>query len=216
MRSNPGPGGTLFVELDGMGVTWQLRPSAQGVWIVQHGGDYLGQHSGFIMVPERGFALTVLTNSDGGPSLLGDLFVDDWALRRFAGVSNLPARPRELSRRELAPFEGLYTGQIIDPILTPSGSVAETRIELKGTTDGQLRMRRVNEVESPGIDAPLDFTRAENESAAEIRLAFYRKNYVLVYDENGKPFARANFVRGHNGSVKWLRFGGRLYRHQGV
>jgi CubicO group peptidase (beta-lactamase class C family) len=69
MRSNPGPGGTLYVELDGMGVTWQLRPSAQGVQIVQHGGDYLGQHSSFIMVPERGFALT---NSDGGPALLGD------------------------------------------------------------------------------------------------------------------------------------------------
>jgi CubicO group peptidase (beta-lactamase class C family) len=35
MRSNPGPGGTLFVELDGMGVTWQLGPSAEGVRIVQ-------------------------------------------------------------------------------------------------------------------------------------------------------------------------------------
>ena len=133
MRSNPGPGGTLLVELDGMGVTWQLRPSAQGVRIVQHGGDYLGQHSEFIMVPERGFALTVLTNSDGGPKLLKDLFIDDWALRRFAGVSNLPAKPRALTRSQLAPYEGLYTGRIIDPILTPSGTEAETRIELKGT-----------------------------------------------------------------------------------
>jgi CubicO group peptidase (beta-lactamase class C family) len=214
MRSNPGPGGTLFVELDGMGVTWQLRPSAQGVRIVQHGGDYLGQHAGFIMVPERGFALTVLTNSDGGPQLLGDLFVDDWALKRFAGVSNLPARPRALSKRELAPYEGLYTGQIIDPILTPSGSVAETRIELKGTPDGRLRMRRTDSVDSPGIDSPLDFARAENEPVAESSLAFYRNDYVLALDENGEPFVRANFVRGPNGGIKWLRFGGRLYRHQ--
>src|SRR5262249_52091060 len=38
MRSNPGPGGTLLVELDGMGVNWMLRPSAEGVRIVQHGG----------------------------------------------------------------------------------------------------------------------------------------------------------------------------------
>jgi CubicO group peptidase (beta-lactamase class C family) len=120
MRSNPGPGGTLFVELDGMGVSWQLRPSAQGVRIVQHGGDYPGQFSGFIMVPERGFALTVLTNSEGGVKLTSDLFIDDWALRRFAGVSNLPAKPRALSRRELAPYEGLYTGRVIDPIFTPA------------------------------------------------------------------------------------------------
>ena len=89
-----------------MGVTWRLRPSAEGVRIVQHGGDYLGQHAGFIMVPEREFALTVLTNSDGGPELLGDLFVDDWALRRFAGVSNLPAEPRALSRRRAGPLRG--------------------------------------------------------------------------------------------------------------
>jgi CubicO group peptidase (beta-lactamase class C family) len=214
MRSNPGPGGTLFVELDGMGVTWHLRPSAQGVRIVQHGGDYLGQHAGFIMVPGREFALTVLTNSDGGPNLLNDLFVDDWALRRFAGVSNLPARPRALSKRELAPYEGLYTGQIIDPILTPSGSVAETEIELEATIDGRLRMRRTDSLDSPSIDDPLNLARAENEPVTELRLAFYRDDYVLVYDENGEPLVRANFVRGPNGGIKWLRFGGRLYRHQ--
>jgi CubicO group peptidase (beta-lactamase class C family) len=216
MRSNPGPGGTLFVELDGMGVTWQLRPSAQGVRIVQHGGDYLGQHSGFIMVPERGFALTMLTNSDGGPQLLGDLFVDDWALRRFAGVSNLPAKPQALSRRELTPYEGLYTGRIIDPILTPSGTEAETRIELKGTSDGRLRMRRTDSLESPVIHDSTASRKEDEPAAEELRLAFYRKDYVLAYDENGGVLARANFVRGRNDSIKWLRFGGRLYRHQGV
>jgi CubicO group peptidase (beta-lactamase class C family) len=217
MRSNPGPGGTLLVELDGMGVTWMLRPSAQGVRIVQHGGNYVGQHAGFIMVPERGFALTVLTNSDGGPGLLGELFADDWALRRFAGVSNLPAKPRALSRRELAPYEGLYTGQIIDPVFSPSGTVVRTKIELKGTPDGRLRMRRTDSLDASVLDDPPDLAGTEDEPAEESRLAFYRKDYVLVYDQSGEPtFYRANFVRGHEGSVKWLRFGGRLYRHQGV
>jgi CubicO group peptidase (beta-lactamase class C family) len=216
MRSNPGPGGTLFVELVGMGVSWQLRPSAQRVRIVQHGGDYLGQHSGFIMVPERGFALTVLTNSDGGPQLLGDLFVDDWALKHFEGVSNLPAEPRALTRSQLAPYEGLYTGQIIDPIFTPSGTVAETEIELKGTTDGRLRMRRTDTLESPVIHDPTASRKEDEPAVTELRLAFYRKDYVLAYDENGEVLVRANFVRGRNGSIKWLRFGGRLYRHEGV
>jgi CubicO group peptidase (beta-lactamase class C family) len=218
MRSNPGPGGTLLVELDGMGVTWMLRPSAEGVRIVQHGGDYLGQHAGFIMVPQRGFALTVLTNSDGGPALLGDLFVGDWALRRFAGVSNLPAKPQTLSRRELAPYEGIYTGRIIDPIFTPSGTEAETRIELRGTPDGQLRMRRTDTLDPAVLDDPSAAAGAEDEPAAlEQRLVFYREDYVRVYDQNGKPTPqRADFLRGHDGSVEWLRIGGRLYRHQGV
>src|SRR5262249_10583986 len=55
MHSNPGPGGTLFVELNGLGVTFTLRPSAEGVTIVQHGGDWTGQHSGFFFVPDRDF-----------------------------------------------------------------------------------------------------------------------------------------------------------------
>ncbi|GGQ66493.1 penicillin-binding protein [Streptomyces asoensis] len=85
MRSTPGPGGTLVVELDGMGVTWMLRPTAQGPRVVQHGGTWPGQISGFLMVPARGFALTPLTNSEGGTQLRNELLTDDWALERFAG-----------------------------------------------------------------------------------------------------------------------------------
>jgi hypothetical protein len=219
MRSNPGPGGTLYVELDGMGVTWQLRPSAQGVRIVQHGGTWTGQHSGFIMVPERGFALTVLTNSQGAPELISDLFVDDWALKRFAGVSNLPAKPRVLSRSQLAPYEGLYTGRTIDPPFTEPGDTVTqtTRIELKDTTDGQLRMTLRIVADTEVLDAPPDIVGAEAAPpTVEFRLAFYRDDYVLVYDQSGEPFVRANFLRGHDGNVQWLRFGGRLHRHQGV
>lgn len=39
MRTHPGPGGTLFVELIGMGVTWMLRPTAQNIRIVQTAHD---------------------------------------------------------------------------------------------------------------------------------------------------------------------------------
>jgi hypothetical protein len=211
MRSNPGPGGTFLVELDGVGVTWMLRPSRQGVRIVEHGGDYAGQHSGFVMVPERGFALTMFTNSESGLKLVHELFYDDWALRRFAGVSNLPAKPRALSRSELAPYEGIYTGQTIDPPGLPGGTVLKTRIELKGTPDGRLRLTRTDTIESVG------------EQVSKFRLAFYSVDphyvdYVLVYDEkSGDPtFERANFVRGQNKSVEWLRLGARIFRHQGV
>jgi hypothetical protein len=199
-----------LVEFDGMGVTWMLRPSAQGVRIVQHGGDWKGQHSGFVMVPERGFALTMCTNSEGGPKLSHELFYDDWALRRFAGVSNLPAEPRALSRSELHPYEGLYTAQAIDPPGLPNGTVLNVKIELKGTPDGRLHMTQTQILESLG------------EHVSRSLLAFYGEgdyvDYVLVYDESGEPtFERANFLRGRNRSVvEWLRLGGRLYKHQEV
>jgi CubicO group peptidase (beta-lactamase class C family) len=199
MRSNPGPGGTLFVELDGVGVNWLLRPSAEGVRIVQHGGTYLGQYSGFLMVPDRGFALTVLTNSQGGDQLVSDLVVDDWALRRFAGISNLPAMPRALTPGELAPYEGRYVAQVIGG----DGAETKTLVELRGD-QGQLHMT-----------VTLGDTVKANTSprGEEFRLAFYRDDYVLVLDATGQPVVgRADFVRDADGGVAWLRLHGRLYQ----
>jgi CubicO group peptidase (beta-lactamase class C family) len=191
MRSRPGPGGTLIVELEGMGVSWMLRPSAQGVRIVQHGGDVPGQRSGFMLVPRHGFALTVLTNSDGGIKLLNELFADDWALKRFVGLTNLPARPQKLTRRELAGYEGRYTA----PELDPNGELTESAVELRAD-GGQLRI----------TDPESGKTRA--------RLAFYKKDHVLKLDADGAEAGpRADFIRAPGGRVAWLRIGGRLHRH---
>jgi hypothetical protein len=189
-----------------MGVNWMLRPSAEGVRIVQHGGDAPGQHSGFLMVPERGFALTVLTNAQGGPKLLLDLFADDWALRQFASVSNLPAVPRALSPGELAPYEGRYVAQEIND----SGAVEETVIELRGD-QGQLHATSTHQLPPP-VPAPTD----PAPTVQEYRLAFYRDDYVLVLDATGQPVgSRADFVRDADSRVAWLRLGARLHRHVG-
>lgn len=189
MRSHPGPGGTLIVELDGVGVTWMLRPTAQGVPVVQHGGDLPGQHSGFLMVPDRQFALIMLTNSEGGPLLLDEFFADDWALRRFAGVSNLPAVPRALSPSELAPYEGTYLLAVVNP----DGTVAQLPLSIAGD-NGQLAVK---------VDGDV-----------LLRLAFYRPDYVLLLDPDGQPTSnRADFVRAPDSTVRWLRVGGRLIQH---
>ncbi|OJF12809.1 penicillin-binding protein [Couchioplanes caeruleus subsp. caeruleus] len=188
MQSRPGPGGTLFVEVDGFGVTWMLRPTAEGPLVVQHGGDWTGQHSGFLMVPEREFALTVLTNAETGPALLAELFADDWALSRFAGVHNLRAVPRPLSASALAPYAGTYTGEQIGP----DGTTAVLALDLVPDA-GRLSIR------FDGVEAG--------------RLAFYRRDYALVLDPTGAPaHTRVNFLRD-GGKIAWLRFGGRLLRH---
>jgi CubicO group peptidase (beta-lactamase class C family) len=189
MRSQPGPGGTLLVELEGMGVSWMLRPTAEGVRVVQHGGDLPGYHSGFLMVPERGFAITMLTNSESGPALLKDFFAGDWALRRFAGVSNLPAVPRTLPADALAPYEGGYVSAQVGL----DGALVDVGFEL--VADGGRLVLMQNGV-------------------AGGTLAFYRRDHVLFLDEAGQPLGyRADFVRAHDGPVAWLRTGGVLYRH---
>jgi hypothetical protein len=166
-----------------------VRPTAEGVTVVQHGGDLPGFHSGFLLVPEKGFAITMLTNSESGPQLIAQLFYDDWALRRFAGVRNLPAVPRTLSEADLAPYEGHYTAQQI--------GFDDTTVDLP--------------VELTGSDGGLKMTEGTGNDSTTRMLTFYKEDYVLL-DNIG---LRANFLRDADGRVAWLRFGGRLFRHLG-
>lgn len=197
MRSNPGAGGTLFVELTGMGVTWMLRPSAQNVTIVEHGGTWKGQRSGFVMVPDRNFAMTVLTNSDGGFHLINDLFACDWALHRFAGVTNLPAIPQRMDAADLEPYEGRYIAEQI----SQDGSVEQTVIDFRAS-DGRL--------------AGTMNTVGANPDSARLGLAFYRPDYGLDLGPDDEPVgSRSNFVRGPDGNIAWLcSQHGRLFRRQ--
>ncbi len=189
MQSCPGPGGTLFVELDGVGITWMLRPTAEGPRVVQHGGDWAGQHSGFLIVPERDFAITVLTNSDTGPNLLAELFVEDWALSRFAGVHNLPAEPRLLPGDQLA----AYTGRYVFSQIGFDGNTYSAAFEL--VPDAGRLLLRAEDGTSGGW------------------LVFYRRDYVLEQGPDGSYGAgRDSFVRDADGSVGWFRAGGRLFR----
>jgi hypothetical protein len=162
------------------------------VTIVEHGGDYQGQHSGFMFVPGRDFAMTLLTNSSGGIPLKVELFYEDCALQRFAGLRNPPAEPVRLSPQRLAEFEGSYLSQEIgqDGILQRTLMTATAR-------DGQLQWS--------GEDGPAQ------------TLSFYRDDYVLVLGQDlGSPGAvRAHFVRDPQGRVVFFSFGGRLHRRQG-
>lgn len=202
MRSDPGAGGTLQVELTGMGVTWMLRPSAENETIVQHGGTWSGQRSGFFLVPGRDFAMTALTNSEGGAQLLTDLFADDWALRRFAGVGNLPATPQVLGAGELTPYEGRYaTQQVVE-----TGSLESVVI------DFVARDGRLHGTMSDGADPS---TNPDENGGAQLGLAFYKADYGLDLGPDGTPVGtRSDFVRGDDGNIAWFRSHGRLYRRQ--
>lgn len=192
MRANPGAGGTLQVELTGMGVAWMLRPSAEDKLVVQHGGTWNGQRSGFFIVPDRNFAMTLLTNSESGEALNNDLFADDWALRRFADLTNLPATVQHLSAGELAPFEGRYVAEAIPQ----SGSLERVVVDMMAA------------------NGRLDGTKGDGgPDVSRFGLAFYRPDYGLDLGPDGKPVGtRSNFVRGSDGGIVWFRSHGRLFR----
>lgn len=111
MQTPLGPGGTLPTHvspIDAIGVTWQLK-RRDGVGIVSHSGGTTGQMSRFDLVPERGFALTVLTNSQTGLRLHGE--VADLAFERFLGL-----RPERRSTADVDPERlGEYVGEYAMP-----------------------------------------------------------------------------------------------------
>jgi CubicO group peptidase (beta-lactamase class C family) len=190
MRSDPGPGGTITFEIDGVCIGWWQRRTAEGVPVFQHGGSWGGQNSDFFLVPERGFAMTTLTNSTNGPLLIAELGRSGWALTEFAGLSNPPAIPQTLPPAQLSPYEGRYKGWVIPPNGRPD-EIVEQLIELR-SADGGSRVR----------------------GELELSLAFYREDFVLTTDSEGQ-IKRSDFVRGPEGRIAWFRDGGRLYARQG-
>ena len=197
MWSMPGPGGTLFVELIGMGVSWPLRPTAQGVVVLEHGGDLPGYRQDLMLVPAQQFAIVLLTNGDGGSELRAELLVKDWVLRHFTGLRNLPAPPRSLSASELAQYEGYYTADHISGDDQPEFS----ELQLTGRPDGTLQ---------------LVFSGFGAIAAFEQVLTFYADDYVVDKSSGMQASgSRANFLRDESGAVAWLRYSARLYRPVG-
>jgi CubicO group peptidase (beta-lactamase class C family) len=198
MRSNPGPGGTLGAEIDGYGISLCLRRTAEGIHVVEHGGDRTGQHSSWLFVPERDFAMTLLTNSMGGGRLRVELCYGDWTLQQFAALHNPPAVPTRVSAARLAEYEGTYVARILGPPEIGEPSIwGSTTISMQAS-DGALRAQTEGE-----------------DQLSEQRWAFYRGEYVVAQGDEADPPARANFVRGPDGRVAWFSSGGRLYVRQG-
>ncbi|WP_433418653.1 serine hydrolase domain-containing protein [Microtetraspora malaysiensis] len=92
------------VPWTGIGLPWLLDEQA-GVRLVTHGGNIGNlQLSSFVLAPERGFAVTTLTNSAPGKAL-GNL-VTDWCLEHLLGATPRAVR---LTLREPEPeYAGSY------------------------------------------------------------------------------------------------------------
>ncbi len=189
MRSNPGPGGTITMEIDGVCVSWWQRRTAEGVPVFQHGGSWGGQNSDFFFVPQRGFAMTTLTNSTSGPKLIDELGRSGWALTHFVGLSNPPAVPKSMTLPQLAPYIGRYKAATIPPS-GPTDKIEDLTIDIS--------------VKAGGLRVAGDL---------ELTLGFYRDDYVLTTDSDGQ-IKRSDFVRGPTGEVAWFRDGGRLWVRQ--
>ncbi|MBO0771090.1 MAG: beta-lactamase family protein [Actinobacteria bacterium] len=91
---------------DAVGISWWLR-DVGGVRVVGHGGNTLGQDSGFDMVPERDFAVITLANCSPNGSQFNEQ-IRRWAFDAYLGVTERDPELVTLSAAELARYAGRY------------------------------------------------------------------------------------------------------------
>jgi CubicO group peptidase (beta-lactamase class C family) len=171
-----------------MGITWMLR-HVGNLRIVEHGGSTNGQVSAFLMVPERQFAIILLTNSETGAQLNGE--ITRWALEQYCGAAEIEPPHLTMPDEKLLEYTGHYTGAANDLDLT----MREGTLVLQDIPKGGFP---TPETPPPPANPP-------------VRLAFVSDDHVLALDAPIKG-ARAEFLRDSDGHLLWFRIGGRVHR----
>lgn len=177
-----------------VGISWFLD-DVDGVQTVSHGGDVLGQHSEFVMVPERNFAVIVLTNCDGSGSVLKEAAVK-YALEAYLGVVAKEPEAVKLDADALSPYVGEYETIAVFVHITSdeeAGGLLVT-VEVKPETAKALAAEGEDISEQPPI--PLGLLPGDGD------------RYVVT--EGDAKGMKGYFVRDADGNVESAHIGGRL------
>jgi hypothetical protein len=173
---------------DAIGISWMLDTMG-GERIVKHGGATNGHLSSFELVPARGYACTVLTNSDTGREARDTVAA---ACRKHVlSLEPDPIVPMTLSAEALAEYAGSYRATL---------ATVEVHAEGAGLVAADASPER-------------QFAEREHRPLPQepARLAFVAPDRAAVV--NGpRTGERVEFLRGGGGEVEWLRWDGRLAR----
>ncbi len=170
---------------DAVGISWLLSEIG-GAAVVSHGGTTIGQHSDFVLVPDREFGFACMTNcGPNGAELYGKLRA--WALETYLGLT--AEEPELLTDPDLSPYAGLYTSAVANLELTPTDGLLVAGITI---TDLTLMADGDDPVQPP---IPLALVAGEGD------------RYVVPSGE-GKGM-RGYFTRDDNGAVNGINLSGR-------
>jgi hypothetical protein len=172
----------------GMGITWFIRRVGD-LTIYAHGGATNGQQAYLFFIPEKEFALAILTNSDDGGIIT--TAITNYALELyFDATSNLP-QSIEKPTSELKEYTGRYLIGIECFDLKVKGKhLIYHHIPLGGFPTPET---------PPGPAMP------------RMRFSFYEKDKVIGLDEPYKDVL-GDFIRDERGRLQFFRIGGRAHK----
>lgn len=171
-----------------VGVSW-LIDDIKGVKTVAHGGTMVGQTSAFLMVPERGFAVTVLTNAgDEGKQVHRAL--TKWALKEVAGLERSKPETQELPAESLDELAGQYSYYSYGTIDISRGGEGLTLEWAPLPEVLKKNPEIVDQFPEPMSIRPIGGLK-------------------FIADEGPLAGYTVDFVRRADGRIGWMRMGGR-------
>jgi CubicO group peptidase (beta-lactamase class C family) len=164
------------------GLGWSRR-EIDGVLIAEHNGATNGFTARLTTVPERNFAIAVLTNADRGS--MSHTKIADAALERYLGLKSSKPATVELDPSVLTRYAGRYNQDLSELTLS--------------VENGGLHVERVN-------TNPFSLEKTHPEP---LRLLPTSERIFVVADGVAEG-SQADFILNSDGSIRFLRFGGRL------
>jgi len=181
------PQAVIWGEKERSGLAWRIEEVA-GTRLHSHGGGTNGQISLLLMVPERRFAVAVMTNADHGGRLTDG--VSGWTLKQYLDIERPDTTPMESSEEDLTPYAGRYVRSF-------------SEIEL-GMLGGRLVGQMTPKGGFPTEEAPVP------PPPPPMSLTLCEQDRLLVSDGPHKD-AVVDAVRRPDGRIGWLRASGRIH-----
>ncbi len=175
---------------DYVGISWLIRDVGD-VRLVAHGGTTNGQLAAFVMVPERSFAIAVLTNANKGGLLHRDIV--NWVLEDYLGLTEPEDEPLVLDADELSIYAGIYSSVISEVAVSVEGDHLVAVSSL--TDEGRRQLRALVGDEAPTPE-PLHLKPLTNDR--------------LIVIEGEAKGIKASVLRDEAGKVTGITMGGRL------
>jgi CubicO group peptidase (beta-lactamase class C family) len=170
-----------------IGLTWHIDDVGP-VHTMSHGGATVGQIAQLVMVPERDFALAIVTNANTGRRATGEIV--DKALELYLNVADEEPEAMPLSPAQLEAYVGVY-----------SRPFADIKVTLE---DGELLMQQILKEGFPDKDA------SPPDPAPPSAVEFFAEDQVRAIS----GWWSAQFVRKPDGNIGWLRYGRRIHLRQ--
>ncbi|MGE3074913.1 MAG: serine hydrolase [Dehalococcoidia bacterium] len=171
---------------ESIGISWMLDWAGTGERLVKHGGATNGHLSSFELMPGKGFAVTVLTNSDTGREARQT--IADRCQEHFLGFGK-PDPVAIAAPANLAEYAGTYRAVLATLAVRNEGGSLTV---VDASPERGFAERRHRPIPLP--PAALAFTGPDTTA-------------VLDGPRKGE---RAEFLRGPDGRIEWMRWDGRI------